>query len=75
MMFMVGGYLGWRLTILTLFLGVLSGSIIGILLMALERRFDSKKLLPFGVFLGIGAIAALLFGPHIVDWYVGQFRL
>jgi prepilin signal peptidase PulO-like enzyme (type II secretory pathway) len=43
--------------------------------MALERRFDSKKLLPFGVFLGIGAIAALLFGPHIVEWYAGQFRL
>ena len=75
MMFMVGGYLGWRLTILTLFLGVLSGSVIGIVLMAAERRFDSKKLLPFGVFLGIGAIVALLFGSQIVDWYAGQFRL
>jgi leader peptidase (prepilin peptidase) / N-methyltransferase len=74
MMFMVGAYLGWRLTILTMFLGVLSGSIIGIGLMVAERQFDSKKLLPFGVFLGIGAIAALLFGAHIVQWYAGQFR-
>ena len=74
MMFMVGAYLGWRLTILTLFLGVLSGSVIGIGLMVAERQFDSKKLLPFGVFLGIGAIASLLFGSHIVQWYAGQFR-
>lgn len=74
MMFMVGAYLGWRLTILTLFLGVLSGSVIGIGLMVIERQYDSKKLLPFGVFLGIGALAALLFGPHIVEWYAGQFR-
>lgn len=74
MMFMVGGYLGWRLTILTLFLGVLSGSIIGILLMVVERQFDSRKLLPFGVFLGIGTIVALLVGPQIVEWYAGQFR-
>jgi leader peptidase (prepilin peptidase) / N-methyltransferase len=74
MMFMVGGYLGWRLTILTLFLGVLSGSLIGIGLMVAERQFDSKKLLPFGVFLGIGAIASLLFGSYIVQWYAGQFR-
>lgn len=74
MMFMVGGYLGWRLTVLTLFLGVLSGSLFGIGLMVIERRFDSKKLLPFGVFLGIGTIAALLFGSHIVEWYAGQFR-
>ena len=74
MMFMVGAYLGWRLTILTLFLGVLSGSLIGIGLMVVERQYDSRKLLPFGVFLGIGAIASLLFGPHIVEWYAGQFR-
>lgn len=74
MMFMVGGYLGWRLTILTLFLGVLSGSLFGILLMLAERRFDSKKLLPFGVFLGIGAVVSLLVGSQIVDWYAAQFR-
>ena len=74
MMFMVGGYLGWRLTILTMFLGVLSGSLIGIGWMAIERRFDSRKLLPFGVFLGVGALASLLFGSQIVEWYVGQFR-
>lgn len=74
MMFMVGGYVGWRLTILTLFLGVLSGSLIGIGLMVAQRRFDFKKQLPFGVFLGIGAIASLLFGHPIVEWYAGQFR-
>jgi len=74
MMFMVGAYLGWRLTILTLFLSVLSGSLIGIGLMIIERQYDSKKLLPFGVFLGIGAMLSLLFGPHIVEWYAGQFR-
>jgi leader peptidase (prepilin peptidase)/N-methyltransferase len=74
MMFMVGAYLGWRLTILTLFLGVLSGSLIGIGLMVIERQYDSKKLLPFGVFLGIGAMLSLLLGPHVVEWYAGQFR-
>jgi len=74
MMFMVGAYLGWRLTILTIFVGVLSGSVIGILLMARQRERNMQMLLPFGVFLGMGAIAALLFGAPIVDWYAGQFR-
>jgi leader peptidase (prepilin peptidase)/N-methyltransferase len=73
MMFMVGAYLGWRLTILTIFLGVLSGSLIGIGLMLKKGERDMKMLLPFGVFLGIGAIAALLIGPQIVEWYAGQF--
>jgi leader peptidase (prepilin peptidase)/N-methyltransferase len=74
MMFMVGAYLGWRLTILTIFVGVLTGSIIGIFLMARQGQRNMQMLLPFGVFLGLGAIAALLFGAPLVEWYAGQFR-
>src|SRR5215212_8255258 len=73
-MFMVGAYLGWRLTILTIFAGVLTGSIIGVLLMARQRERNMQMLLPFGVFLGLGAMAALLFGAPLVEWYAGQFR-
>ena len=74
MMFMVGAYFGWRLTILTIFVGVLSGSVIGIFLMLRQRERNMQMLLPFGVFLGLGAIAALLIGSPIVSWYAGQFR-
>ena len=73
MMFMVGAYLGWRLTILTIFVGVLSGSLIGIVLMARQQERDMQMLLPFGVFLGLGSVAALLFGAQVVEWYAGQF--
>ena len=74
MMFMAGAYLGWRLTILNIFVAVLSGSVIGIALMMRQGRRNMQMLLPFGVFLGIGAIAALLIGSNIVEWYAGQFR-
>jgi leader peptidase (prepilin peptidase)/N-methyltransferase len=74
MMFMVGAYLGWRLTILNIFIGVLSGSLIGLGVMARRGDRNMQMLLPFGIFLGIGAIASLLIGTHIVDWYAGQFR-
>jgi leader peptidase (prepilin peptidase)/N-methyltransferase len=73
MMFMVGAYLGWRLTILTIFLGVLSGSIIGIGLMARRGEKDMQMQLPFGIFLGIGAIFSLLIGARIIAWYASQF--
>ena len=75
MMFMVGAYLGWRLTILTIFVGVLTGSIIGVVMMARQRERNMQMMLPFGIFLGLGAIASLLFGSQIVEWYAGQFRL
>ncbi|MCA1614436.1 MAG: prepilin peptidase [Acidobacteria bacterium] len=73
MMFMVGAYLGWPLTVLTLFLAVVSGSVAGIALMLWRRDRDMQMLLPFGIFLGTGAVIALLAGRPIVDWYVGNF--
>jgi prepilin signal peptidase PulO-like enzyme (type II secretory pathway) len=39
-----------------------------------QGKRDMQMLLPFGVFLGIGAVAALLVGSQIVGWYAGQFR-
>ena len=73
MMIMVGAYLGWRLTVLTILLAVFSGSLIGIAMMARRGR-NLQMMLPFGVFLGIGAIVSLLLGTRIVEWYASQFR-
>lgn len=73
MMFMVGAYLGWRLTVLTIFLAVLTGSLTGLLLMLYRRERNMQMLLPFGIFLGLGTLIALLFGARIVSWYAGQF--
>jgi leader peptidase (prepilin peptidase)/N-methyltransferase len=73
MMFMVGAYLGWPLTMLTIFVGVLSGSLAGVALMARRGERDTQMLLPFGIFLGLGALLSLLFGTRIVDWYASQF--
>ena len=73
MMFMVGAYMGLPLTAVTLFIGVLSGSVAGVALMARRGERDMQLLLPFGIFLGIGALIALLFGTPLVEWYVSQF--
>ncbi|HEY0101637.1 MAG TPA: prepilin peptidase [Pyrinomonadaceae bacterium] len=73
MMFMVGAYLGWPLTVVTIFLGVMSGAFIGVGLMLWRRERDMQMLLPFGIFLGLGAILSLLAGQQIIDWYIGHF--
>jgi leader peptidase (prepilin peptidase)/N-methyltransferase len=73
MMFMVGAYLGWSLTGLTIFLAVVTGSLVGISLMLKRRERDMQMMLPFGIFLGIGAIITLLVGHAILAWYVGRF--
>ena len=73
MMCMVGAYLGWPLTVLTIFLGVVTGSLAGVGVMLRRRERDMQMLLPFGIFLGLGAIISLLVGTYIVTWYTRQF--
>lgn len=74
MMLMVGAFLGWRLTILTIMIGALSGSVAGIAVMYRRGGRNLQMMLPFGIFLGIGAIVSLLFGAQIIHWYASQFR-
>jgi leader peptidase (prepilin peptidase) / N-methyltransferase len=71
MMLMVGAFLGWQLTMLTIFLASLLGSIIGIMLIK-GRGGNMKMEIPFGVFLGPAAILALFVGQGLIDWYLNM---
>jgi leader peptidase (prepilin peptidase)/N-methyltransferase len=65
MMAMVGAFVGWQGVLLTIFLGALLGTIIFLPLSLLGR----KKLVPFGVFLSVGAAATWIAGAAIIAWY------
>ncbi|MEP6903880.1 MAG: prepilin peptidase [Actinomycetota bacterium] len=73
MMFAVGALLGWRLTLLTIFLGAFSGAVIGVFLVSRQKNKDMQTQIPFGIFLGIGSILALLFGEQLIGWYLRTF--
>jgi len=73
MMFGVGALLGWRLTLLSIFLGALTGAIAGIALIAKQKDRDFQAQIPFGIFLGIGSIVSLLFGEKMIAWYIENF--
>jgi leader peptidase (prepilin peptidase) / N-methyltransferase len=65
MMAMVGAFVGWQGVLLTIFLGALAGTLVFVPLLFMGR----KKLVPFGVFLAIGAAIAYEAGPAIIGWY------
>ena len=66
MMAMVGSFIGWQGVLLTIFLGALAGIAIFLPLRILKKE---EKLVPFGVFLAIGAAVTYVVGPALVAWY------
>jgi leader peptidase (prepilin peptidase) / N-methyltransferase len=69
MLSMIGAFVGWKLTLLSLMLASVSGSVIG-LFMIVTRRGGLKYALPFGTFLALGAAAAVTVGPRLLNWYI-----
>lgn len=72
MLAMVGAFLGWQAVLLTLVLASFSGALIGMAMIALQRG-SMKYALPFGTFLAIGALVAMLAGQPVIDWYLGFY--
>jgi leader peptidase (prepilin peptidase)/N-methyltransferase len=68
MMAMVGAFLGLQLAIVTILIGSLLGTLVGIYLIFF-RNMTMQSKLPLGVFLGIGAAFALLYGIPFLQWY------
>ncbi|MGE3508501.1 MAG: A24 family peptidase, partial [Vicinamibacterales bacterium] len=72
MLAMVGAFLGWPATLMTLMMGSVAGSVVGMAMIVL-RRGDMKYALPFGTFLAMGAALSATVGPHLLDWYLQQW--
>jgi leader peptidase (prepilin peptidase)/N-methyltransferase len=72
MLAMIGAFLGWKLVLVTLVLSSITGSMIGLVVIAI-RKGGMKYALPYGTFLALGALVASLAGEAIVSWYVGLY--
>jgi leader peptidase (prepilin peptidase) / N-methyltransferase len=70
----IGAFLGWKGVLVALFLGALSGAVVGLTLMAF-RGLDFKAKLPFGVFLALGGVIALFAGEALVRVYAAYAQL
>jgi len=67
---MIGSFLGWKPALLTIMIGSLTGSVIGISLIAL-RIIKRDDYIPFGPFLVLGALLSMFFAQPLLDWYQG----
>ncbi len=65
---MIGAFLGWKPVLLTVVLGAFLGAVVGVALIA-ARVLAREAYIPFGPFLSLAAVVAMLYGSAILDWY------
>jgi leader peptidase (prepilin peptidase) / N-methyltransferase len=69
---MFGAFLGWKITLVALFLGVVLGGGFAIALLA-SGRMRRKDPIPFGPFLAAGGAISLFWGERVMRWYLTGF--
>ncbi len=67
---MMGGLLGWKGVLFTIFVSSAIGTVIGTAIMLASHK-DMKLALPFGPFLALGAVIYIFFGQELISWYFG----
>jgi prepilin signal peptidase PulO-like enzyme (type II secretory pathway) len=68
---MIGANLLLPLSLVSFFLAVMSGTVIGIIM----TRGRGGAAIPFGPFLAVGALASLLWGQELLAWYIHYAHL
>ncbi|MHB1419245.1 MAG: prepilin peptidase, partial [Bacillota bacterium] len=69
-----GIFLGWQGILTGLFLAVIAAGLVGGILL-LTKKKGRKDHIPFGPFIALGTIAALLWGTELVGWYFNLFHI
>lgn len=71
MMALVGAFLGAPLALLTIMIGSLLGSIVGLIFIRISGKTREYEL-PFGTFLAAAGIVTVLYGEDLIRWYIDR---
>ncbi|MCK5312266.1 MAG: prepilin peptidase [Desulfobacteraceae bacterium] len=72
---MIGAAIGWKGVIFTIFIGSLTGTIAGIIIMLSSKIINTKLKIPFGPYLSFGAVIYIFYGDALIRWYFTQVLL
>jgi len=73
LMALIGLFVGWKLTLLTLFLSVLFGALGGMILIAVKIK-GRKDYMPFAPYIAFSYFISIMYGYEILNFYIKLIR-
>ena len=69
---LIGFILGWKNTIIAIFLGLCVATVVVIILL-IKKKVNRKSRIPLGPFMILGMVLYIFMGPILVEWYIHIF--
>ena len=71
--FLIGLLLGWKSGLLALGISFLFAALF-IVIIFIQKKLESRQKIPFGPFMSIGLLIALIWGDKIIEWYLNFYK-
>lgn len=70
---MLGAFLGWQKVLLVFISSAFIGLIVSLVIMLFSVKLRRQRVVPFGPFLALAAMLAILYGDWIINYYLSNF--
>jgi leader peptidase (prepilin peptidase) / N-methyltransferase len=72
---MLGAFLGWQKVLLIFLASAVIGLVISLAIMGFSARLRQNRVVPFGPFIALAAIVAIVWGDSIISYYIHNWLL
>ena len=70
---LIGLVTGYPLVFVALVLAIILGGLAAVMLLVFKKK-RRKEGIPYGIFLSLAAIATMLYGAEMLDWFLRTFQ-
>jgi len=70
---MLGAFLGWQKVLFIFIASAAIGLVVSVVLMAFSQKLRQHRVIPFGPFLAMAAMLAIVYGDQLIGLYVRYF--
>jgi len=70
---MLGAFLGWQKIIFIFMSSAVIGLVISVFMMIYSKKLRKERIVPFGPFIALAAVLAIIYGDVIINYYLENF--
>jgi leader peptidase (prepilin peptidase)/N-methyltransferase len=70
---MLGAFLGWQKVVFVFMASAVIGLVVSLAIMVVSAKLRKSRLVPFGPFIAIAAMLAIVWGDKIIAYYIDNF--